>query len=319
MSIFMFDNTNNNIHQNQHNIHVQTPNGIRRMDEPFPVKLHRLLEDLENTKGQEIISWNPDGKSFTIFQPKAFAESIMGKYFRQTKYKSFQRQMNLYGFSREVCGKIRGVYSHSQFHRNDRDLCSQIKRSNRSRPFEGASSNASAATPLKKSVFKTGFSSAAATNNSIDCSGPLFTTMPTIVHQQQQQNNNNDNRAFNLAMSLVDDNFKSHLSPVTDFSIFASQLNTNNAFAFQDKAPSFTLPAEGLNNPLFITKSRSNQISLEDDNDSIGTIDELPNTTSMNQSMNQASTMINRRHNLPPITSFPSGMDDPEELCAVEV
>lgn len=87
--------------QQQHNNHnsnnSHSSNPIRRMDEPFPLKLHRLLEAVEHQAQAEILSWDPDGRSFTIFQPKAFAESIMGQYFRQTKYKSFQRQMNLYG------------------------------------------------------------------------------------------------------------------------------------------------------------------------------------------------------------------------------
>lgn len=87
----------------------QQSNTPRRMDEPFPLKLHSLLEDVENTPQADILSWDPDGRSFTIYQPKVFAETIMGQYFRQTKYKSFQRQMNLYGrfsFVSSVCDAI---------------------------------------------------------------------------------------------------------------------------------------------------------------------------------------------------------------------
>ena len=58
----------------------------------FPIILHRLLQDMENAaETKDIISWSPDGKSFTIHQPKLFVEQIMRRYFRhQTHYKSFQ-------------------------------------------------------------------------------------------------------------------------------------------------------------------------------------------------------------------------------------
>jgi hypothetical protein len=71
----------------------------KTMDEPFPLKLHKMLGDVENTSDQEILSWGPSGHSFIIFHPKMFATRIMGEHFRQTKYKSFQRQLNLYGMT----------------------------------------------------------------------------------------------------------------------------------------------------------------------------------------------------------------------------
>jgi HSF-type DNA-binding len=62
------------------------------MPAAFPIILHRLLQDMENaTETKDIISWNPDGKSFSIHRPQLFVEQIMGQYFRQqTHYKSFQ-------------------------------------------------------------------------------------------------------------------------------------------------------------------------------------------------------------------------------------
>ena len=78
-------------------------------EDRFTVKLHKLLEDAEKHRFQDIIGWNPDRRSFTIFKPVEFADTVMGKYFRQSKYKSFQRQMNLYGFHRGSRNGIRGV------------------------------------------------------------------------------------------------------------------------------------------------------------------------------------------------------------------
>ena len=44
------------------------------------------------------------------------------RFFRQTKYPSFQRQLNLYGFSRFAHGKDKGAYFHQCFVRGDRPL-----------------------------------------------------------------------------------------------------------------------------------------------------------------------------------------------------
>jgi hypothetical protein len=60
-------------------------------DDPFPLKLHKLLEQLRKEGKQNILGWNPDGRSFSIFKPKEFIEEIMTEHFpRQSQYKSFQ-------------------------------------------------------------------------------------------------------------------------------------------------------------------------------------------------------------------------------------
>ena len=56
----------------------------------FPIKLHRMLERVEKDGQGQIISWNPDGLTFTVHNPKLFVSEVLGKYFNQTKYKSFQ-------------------------------------------------------------------------------------------------------------------------------------------------------------------------------------------------------------------------------------
>ncbi|CAJ1940771.1 unnamed protein product [Cylindrotheca closterium] len=101
---------------------------IAMMDERFTVKLHRILEDAQAQGFSHVIQWDPGGRSFTIHQPDVFSKTIMKTYFRQTKYKSFQRQLNLYEFKRETRNGIRGVYSHPLFVQHDRFLCQQIKR-----------------------------------------------------------------------------------------------------------------------------------------------------------------------------------------------
>ena len=60
---------------------------------PFPWKLHQLLDDVENDGNEHIISWLPDGKGFKVHRPTDFTKLILHSYFRQTKYKSFTRQV----------------------------------------------------------------------------------------------------------------------------------------------------------------------------------------------------------------------------------
>ena len=43
------------------------------------------------------MSWVSDGKAFKVHQPDQFVKKIVPLYFKQKAYKSFQRQLHLYG------------------------------------------------------------------------------------------------------------------------------------------------------------------------------------------------------------------------------
>merc|ERR1712238_150306 len=111
---------------------------------PFPVLLYRILEDVSaatrNMVADPIISWENNGKGFKIHQPEVFNENILPLYSRsnrnksnnggnnkggtntttsvvvnkkKTLYRSFQRQLNIYGFRMD---KKTSTYYHSLFH-----------------------------------------------------------------------------------------------------------------------------------------------------------------------------------------------------------
>jgi len=65
--------------------------------DPFPSKLHRMLDEIASEGLDHIVGWMPHGRSIKIHKPKEFADLIMHRYFNQSKYTSFQRQLNLYG------------------------------------------------------------------------------------------------------------------------------------------------------------------------------------------------------------------------------
>ena len=89
--------------------HFATSPPRKANEEAFPVKLYKMLEEAHATNQQDVIGWSPCGKKFLIAQPKVFAKTWMVRYFNQSKYKSFQRQLNLYNFHRQSRGKIKGV------------------------------------------------------------------------------------------------------------------------------------------------------------------------------------------------------------------
>lgn len=98
---------------------------------PFPYKLHMMLNamDVEAARGdtdgsnKSIVSWQPHGRAFKVHKPKEFVDRIMPHFFNQNKYASFQRQLNLYGFSRITnVGPDKGAVYHHCFVRNQRNL-----------------------------------------------------------------------------------------------------------------------------------------------------------------------------------------------------
>ena len=95
----------------------------------FPKKLHKMLGDMTNLNLTHIASWQPHGKCFRINNPKSFTELIMQRYFNQSKFPSFNRQLNLYGFKRMYRnGPDKGCYYHKLFVRDNPELCMSMER-----------------------------------------------------------------------------------------------------------------------------------------------------------------------------------------------
>ncbi|GFH55155.1 hypothetical protein CTEN210_11631 [Chaetoceros tenuissimus] len=90
----------------------------------FPQKLHKILDD---NLFEEIISWQPHGRSFKVHQQGDFMKKVYPIYFKKTvKYPSFQRQLSYYGFRRqELPGPDKGGYYHPHFLRGCFSLCTQ--------------------------------------------------------------------------------------------------------------------------------------------------------------------------------------------------
>ena len=65
----------------------------------FPRLLLDILEDAENNGNEHIVSWTPDGAAFKVHKRDLFMKQILPNYFGLTKYNSFARQLQLWGFA----------------------------------------------------------------------------------------------------------------------------------------------------------------------------------------------------------------------------
>lgn len=98
----------------------------RNKREIFP---QRMLAVLNEPPLSDIISWLPHGRSFVIIRPDVFTEKVMPKYFPpvdargSTKYPSFTRKLNRWGFRQATRGPDTGAFHHPLFQRDHPDLC----------------------------------------------------------------------------------------------------------------------------------------------------------------------------------------------------
>lgn len=94
----------------------------------FPTKLHKLLSYAEKTGLEHIISWLPGSNNFKVHNKELFVAEVMPNFFSSSDYKTFQRNLNLWGFRTVSKGVRKGQCSHEQFVRNDIERCRRMVR-----------------------------------------------------------------------------------------------------------------------------------------------------------------------------------------------
>jgi len=91
----------------------------------FPAKMHAILtrEDLS-----DVIAWMLHGRSWRILKPREFEIRVLPAYFDHSKYSSFIRQANGWGFRRITQGRDRNSYYNERFLRAMPHLCKKMHR-----------------------------------------------------------------------------------------------------------------------------------------------------------------------------------------------
>eukprot|EP00584_Thalassiosira_punctigera_P000800 CAMPEP_0172534842 /NCGR_PEP_ID=MMETSP1067-20121228/7073_1 /TAXON_ID=265564 ORGANISM="Thalassiosira punctigera, Strain Tpunct2005C2" /NCGR_SAMPLE_ID=MMETSP1067 /ASSEMBLY_ACC=CAM_ASM_000444 /LENGTH=291 /DNA_ID=CAMNT_0013319687 /DNA_START=173 /DNA_END=1048 /DNA_ORIENTATION=- len=65
----------------------------------FPFKLYAMLESAADSwHDSAVVSWSSDGRSFVVRDAEAFMRNFVPRHFRLAKFRSFTRQLNLWGF-----------------------------------------------------------------------------------------------------------------------------------------------------------------------------------------------------------------------------
>jgi len=93
--------------------------------QPFPEK---LMEVLDRGDMEDIVRWMPHGRAFMVLQPQSFVKEVLPRFFKQSKFMSFTRQLNLWGFKRITKGTDSGAYYHELFLRGRPRLCMKMRR-----------------------------------------------------------------------------------------------------------------------------------------------------------------------------------------------
>ncbi|KAL4162602.1 hypothetical protein PRNP1_003138 [Phytophthora ramorum] len=119
---------------------------------PF-LKSLRLILDSENPA---ILRWTSDGKAFEIHDMAAMMKEVLPKYFKHSKYTSFQRQLNYFHFRKWTKSKaVVCTFSNQNFQRDEPALAWRITRKKSVHSVDGntkkTESSATPAAVAKKS------------------------------------------------------------------------------------------------------------------------------------------------------------------------
>lgn len=97
--------------------------------ELFPDKLYRMIRDMDVEGKTDVIGFLPHGRAFKVHKMDEFLKVVLPRYFSdQSKWSSFSRQLNLYGFLRVTSGRDAGAYYHELFLQGRPNLVAYMRR-----------------------------------------------------------------------------------------------------------------------------------------------------------------------------------------------
>ncbi|KAJ1655205.1 hypothetical protein IWQ61_005002 [Dispira simplex] len=102
----------------------------------IPPFIEKLYEIFHAYAFSEIIGWDAHGKWIIIYYPGRFEKEIMPRFFKTNEFRSFTRQLHIYGFDRISDDRKRAksdimapkIFCNPDFVRGGKDLLKNIKR-----------------------------------------------------------------------------------------------------------------------------------------------------------------------------------------------
>lgn len=100
------------------------PSVVQGRRHTFPERLMQILDSKEDV---ESLWWTPDGRAFTI-RPVTFGSMVLPKYFEGSKFESFTRKLNRWGFRRATDQESPGTFTffHPLFRKGEPQLCQRM-------------------------------------------------------------------------------------------------------------------------------------------------------------------------------------------------
>ena len=87
--------------------------GKRGVPQQFPRRLYTMLQsestlnEAKNEDHRQLIQWSESGQAFRIIDIEQFSTCVLPKYFRTSKFSSFQRNLNLVSPPLLIIGRCR--------------------------------------------------------------------------------------------------------------------------------------------------------------------------------------------------------------------
>eukprot|EP00985_Skeletonema_marinoi_P013599 scaffold6774_cov77-Skeletonema_marinoi.AAC.1 len=97
------------------NLSASSSSTPRRTKSEFPIKVYAMLELADNIfEFAQAVTWLPHGRAFKIHDKVKFMNKVVPVFFNQTKIRSFNRQLYMWGFRRIGRGDEQ-VWFHDNF------------------------------------------------------------------------------------------------------------------------------------------------------------------------------------------------------------
>lgn len=183
-------------------VHTQNDNFIT-----FQNQLHQILD---NDDHPSIISWLPHGRAFVIRDKVQLETVVQPMYFlNQSKYRSFVRRLQRWGFRRVLEGDDAGAYFHELFLKGRADLCKRMC----CNPSASLSSNVSTIKATEKQKKKTHLSQ----DDGSHCSSNVSASSDSVFEPSATVETREDNEPSHSVAAVC-------VGPNTDrFRLMASQ------------------------------------------------------------------------------------------------